>query len=64
MQNSIPCSFCITACITLCSESFCELDGQQISLTYLLQCDYSVEEGLEYRQVQSDQLVLLGPLLV
>lgn len=40
------------------------IDTTDILLTYLLQCDYSGEEGWEYKQVQGDQLVLLGPLLV
>ena len=40
------------------------IDTTDILLTYLLQCDYSGEEGWENKQVQGDQLVLLGPLLV
>lgn len=56
----------IVSHIILCSNPFVgRIDNTTyILLTYLLQCDYSGEEGWEYKQIQAGHLVLLGPLLV
>lgn len=38
IQNSIPYSFCITSCVTLCSESICKLNGLTQQIFYLHIC--------------------------